>query len=57
MSYDYRPSDAYLIKEMEFKKSLLVEEFQSMGLKKATQIGEHELIGTLDKKVNKNILN
>ena len=34
MSYEYRPSDAYLIKEMEFKKSLLIEELNTMGLKK-----------------------
>jgi len=28
MSYEYKPSDAYLIKEIELKKSLLIDEFK-----------------------------
>jgi hypothetical protein len=28
MSYEYKPSDAYLMKEIEWKKSLLVDEFK-----------------------------
>ena len=32
MSYEYRPSEAYMRKELELKKGLLVEEFKSADL-------------------------
>ncbi len=31
-SYEYRPSDAYMRKELEYKKTLLIEEFKYADL-------------------------
>jgi hypothetical protein len=31
-SYEYRPSDAYMRKELEYKKTLLMEEFKQADL-------------------------
>lgn len=51
MSYEYRPSDTYLIKEMDYKKSLLIEEFKAADINKDNYLSEHELLTYLDKQV------
>lgn len=51
MSYEYRPADAYLLKEMEYKKSLLIEEFKGADVNRDNKLSEQELLAFLDKKV------
>lgn len=51
LSYEYRPSDAYFQKEIELKKSLLIEEFKQADINKDNMLTEHELLTFLDKKV------
>ena len=51
LSYDYRPSDAYFQREVEFKKSLLIDEFKQADINKDNYLDEHELLSFLDKKV------
>lgn len=50
-SYEYRPSDAYLRKEMSYKMSLLAEEFKLADANKDELITEQELLQFLDSKV------
>lgn len=51
LSYEYRPSDAYYQKEIELKKSLLIDEFKQADLNKDNMLSEYELLTFLDKKV------
>jgi len=51
VSYEYRPSDTYLKQEIEYKKSLLKEEFKSADVNKDELLTEHELLSFLDSKV------
>ena len=51
MSYEYRPADAYLVQEMEYKKSMLIEEFKGADINRDNKLSEHELLAFLDKKV------
>lgn len=50
-SYEYRPSDAYMRKELEYKRKLLIEEFKQADLNKDQMLSEKELLQFLDLKV------
>lgn len=52
-SQEYRPSDNYLIQEMDYKKKLLAEYFKKADINKDNKLSEYELLSFLDKKVFK----
>lgn len=50
-SYEYRPSDAYMRKELELKKGLLMDEFKQADVNGDSMLTEKELLNFLDVKV------
>ena len=44
LSYEYRPSDAYMRQELEYKRRLLIDEFKQADLNHDDMLSEKELL-------------